>query len=172
MANEKQIKELAAHFRALGAYDPEGWARSQVQEGIPQYVRFVFLRQAWKSIIGDGDTSWIDPAIQDSKRRPRGPGAGIGPALERILAAGVKREDIAEIVRVMQWKVLFHISYQLADPGVVEYPREEMPKVNWELFEVNEAGQPLQPIDGLHESVLDTDPTGREMRPQGATRAG
>ena len=38
--------------------------------------------------------------------------------------------------------------------------------------EVDEGGQPLHPIDGLHESVLDTDPTGREMRPKGVTRAG
>jgi hypothetical protein len=47
-----------------------------------------------------------------------------------------------------------------------------MPKVNWELFEVDSTGKPLHPVDGLHESVLDTDPTGREMRPRGVTRAG
>ena len=172
MPDEQKIQEWTEHFRALGAYDPESWARSQVEEGIPQYARFVFLRQAWQSAVADGDTSWIDPQIQRAERRPRDPGAGIGPALKRMFAAGASREDITEVVRVMQWSVLADIAYQLADPGVVEYPSEEMPQVNWGLFEVDEGGQPLHPIDGLHESVLDTDPTGREMRPKGVTRAG
>jgi len=30
------------------------------------------------------------------------------------------------------------------------------------LFEVNEAGSPGRPINGLHESVLDTEPSGNE----------
>ena len=156
----------------MGAFDPELWAKSQLEEGIPQYARLVFLRQAWKHIIADGDCSWIDPLIQESERRPRDPGAGAGPALERLLAAGVAREDISDVVRVMQWHVLAGLAYQLADPGVVEYPSEEVPRVDWTLFEVDEAGKPLHPIDGLHESVLDTDPSGREMRPKGIGREG
>jgi hypothetical protein len=156
----------------MGAFDPELWAKSQLEEGIPQYARLVFLRQAWKHIIADGDTSWIDSLIQESERRPRDPGAGAGPALERLLAFGVAREDIADVVRVMQWNVLAGLAYQLADPGMVEYPSEEVPRVDWTLFEVDEDGKPLHPIDGLYESVLDTDPSGREMRPKGIGREG
>jgi hypothetical protein len=89
-----------------------------------------------------------------------------------MIAAGVSRQDIAEIVRVMQWQVLAGLAYQLSDPGVVEYPSEELPQVNWTLFEVDEDGEPLHPIDLLHESVLDTDPSGREMRPKGVDREG
>ena len=89
-----------------------------------------------------------------------------------MLAAGAQREDIAEVVRVMQWSILADIAYQLADPGVALYPNRDMRQVNWVLFEVDEEGRPLHSIDGLHESVLDTDPTGREMRPKGVTRAG
>lgn len=172
MSKEQEIQQLTEHFRALGAFDPESWASSQIEEGIPQYARLVFLRQAWLSIIVDGDTSWIELQIQMAERGPRQPGGGIGPALKRMLAAGVTREDIAEVVRVMQWSVLASIAYQLDDPGVVEYPSDETPRVNWTLFEVDDDGQPLYPIDGLHESVLDTDPTGREMRPKGITGAG
>jgi hypothetical protein len=168
----EELRRLTEHFRAMGAREPESWAKSQLDEGIPQYVRFVFLRQAWKNIIGDGATSWIDPLIQQAEQRPRDPGAGAGPALNRMLAAGASRQDIAEVVRVMQWQVLAAFAYQLADPGVVEYPSEELPQVSWALFEVNEDGEPLHPIDGLHESVLDTDPSGREMRPKGVGREG
>jgi len=41
-------KELAALFQKLGARDPDHWARSQVEEGVPQLARFLFLRQAWR----------------------------------------------------------------------------------------------------------------------------
>lgn len=172
MSKEQEIQQLAEHFRSLGAFDPEGWARSQIQEGIPQYARFVFLRQAWKSVVEVGDTAWINQQIQESEQHPHDPGAGIGPALTRLLATGASREDITEVVRVMQRSILAGLIYQLADPGIVEYPSEEMPRVNWTLFEVDEDGQPLHPIDGLHESVLDTDPTDWEMRQKGVTRAG
>jgi hypothetical protein len=36
------------------------------------------------------------------------------------------------------------------------------------LFQTDDDGQPVVPITGLHESVLDTDPTDREMRPKNA----
>jgi hypothetical protein len=172
MANEQEIQELAAHFRVLGAVNPESWASSQIKEGIPQYARFIFLRQAWGSVIADGDTSWIDPQIQAAERHPRAPGASIGPALKRLLAAGANRQDIADVVRVMQWQILARLTYQLDDSGCVDYPSKDMPQVNWQLFETDEDGSPLHPIDALHESVLDTEPTGREMRPKGITRAG
>ncbi len=38
--------------------------------------------------------------------------------------------------------------------------------VAWALAQVDDAGNVLGGIGGLHESVLETDPTGREMRPR------
>jgi hypothetical protein len=38
--------------------------------------------------------------------------------------------------------------------------------VDWGLFLIEESGVPGARIAGLHESVLETDPTGREMRPR------
>mgnify|MGYP001074943207 CR=1 FL=1 len=57
----KSYEELLAIFRKLGADDPESWARSESEEGIPQLARFVFLRQAWRNcVIDDGDLGWIE----------------------------------------------------------------------------------------------------------------
>ena len=167
--NPKYHNDLQAWtecFRALGACDPESWARSQIEESIPQYARFVFLRQAWQNVVTDGDTSWIAAEIAASEQRLQGPGASVGPALKRMLAAGVSCEDITEVVRAMQWIVLSGIAYQLDDSEVVEYPKANMPQVNWALFELDVEGRPSHPIGGLHESVLETDPTGREMAPK------
>jgi len=49
----------------------------------------------------------------------------------------------------------------LEDPGDVE---TEVKDISWCLFQTDEAGRPLAPIGGLHESVLETEPSGREMR--------
>lgn len=94
--SSRKTQVLADQFRALGAADPESWARSEVEEGIRQYARFVFLRQAWTNVIPDGDTSWIAVEVAESERHPRGPGAGIGPALTRMLAAGASPDDTGE----------------------------------------------------------------------------
>jgi hypothetical protein len=171
-ADPEELQRLASHFRSMGAQNPESWARSQLEEGIPQFARLVFLREAWGAVIGDGDTRWIKRFTDEAERRPRDPGAGIGPALKRILASGADSGDLAEVVRVMQWHVLQAIADQLDDPGVVVYPSDNTPRVKWTLFEVNDDGEPLHPIGALHESLLDTEPTGREMRPKGVTRAG
>jgi hypothetical protein len=56
--------------------------------------------------------------------------------------------------------------YLLDDPGDLE---GEVEDVYWGLVEFNENGVPIGPIAGLHESVLEMDPTGREMRPRVAT---
>src|SRR5579872_1632644 len=53
------VRELSALFRKLGARNPESWARSQLEENIPQLARFLFLRQAWKLVIDENDHGWI-----------------------------------------------------------------------------------------------------------------
>jgi hypothetical protein len=38
--------------------------------------------------------------------------------------------------------------------------------MSWGLVQLSPDGTPVAVIDGLYESVLATDPTGREMRPR------
>lgn len=83
-------------------------------------------------------------------------------ALKNAEAAGVAREDLTEIVRVKQWELLFQFCYLLEDPQIEEANAQD---ISWGLFQIDEDGVPGQYISGLHESVLETDPTGREMRP-------
>lgn len=60
----------------------------------------------------------------------------------------------------MQWQLLFSLCYLLDEPGDLE---PEVRHIAWRLFQVAEDDQPIDIIGGLHESVLDTDPTGREI---------
>lgn len=157
------LKELSDLFQRLGARDPAGWAASQLQEGIPQLERYLFLRQAWRSIVAEGDGSWIDACINESRKDPTKAYAGVGLALERLLAKGTAPEDLTDLVRGMQAQLLFHLCYLLEDPGNLE---RDVANVSWGLFKLDEQGQPTVHVNGLHESVLETDPSGREMRPR------
>jgi hypothetical protein len=158
-----RVEDLVEFFTKLGAKDPEAWARSEAEEGIPQRARFLFLRQAWKLVVDENDESWITEAEAQSKLRPNQPGATIGPALKRLSEVGAKKEDITTVVRVKQWELLVRLCYLLDDPGNVE---PEAQNVAWQLFQVDSEGRPTAAISGLHESVLETDPTGREMKPK------
>ena len=143
--NETELMEL---FARLGARDPAQWAHSQIREGIPQLARFLFLRQAWKSVVDAKDTNSIREAaaLEDNA-----PGGAIGPALRRSLAQGASAEDLTTIAGVMQWRLLSTLCYLLDDPGNVE---PEVRDIVWQLFQVDERGQPIAPMSGLHESIL------------------
>ncbi len=160
------LTELTQVFRKLGADAPEQWARSEIKEGIPQLATFVFLRQAWTNVVDEVDDSWIDRLVGDADETATGPCSAMGPALKRMLARGVARSDIVDLIRGMQYELLFALCYQLSAPGVVEFLDETMPSVQWKLFQLNERGEPSVAIECLHESVLSLDPTGREMRPR------
>ncbi|MEM9036386.1 MAG: hypothetical protein AAGD18_17435 [Actinomycetota bacterium] len=158
--DEAQLSEV---FRQFGADDPEDWARSQMQEGIPQLGRFLFLTACWSTINEDGDTAWIDRVLDEVTPDSDEPFAGTAHSIRALLAAGATRGDIAELVRTTQAEMLATFTYVLSDADVL--PGNNY--VNWALVEVDD-GQLIVPprwLGALHESVLETDPIGREMRP-------
>ena len=162
----KDEKNLAELFRELGARDPEDWAASQTSQGINHLHRFLFLRQAWARVASESDDEWIEKQVAHSKKDPRQPFAGTGHAIARMLAAGVVREDIVDLARGMQAQLLFDICYLLDDPSISEANIDDL---GWTLVETDADFEPTpETISGLHESVLGTDPTGREMRPRNA----
>lgn len=159
------LDELQDIFTRLGADDPQAWARSQHEEGINQLHRFLFLRQGWKGVCGENDDSWIDHQIAHFHGRPDEPYAGIGRALERLLALGADRRDILDLVRGTQAEALFNFSYLLSDPNLQGDEVKEVREMGWALVETDREGKPTgRGIDLLHESVLEMDPTRREMR--------
>jgi len=155
-------EELTAAFAQLGATDPEDWAASQAEEDINQLGRFLFLKGGWQAVVGDDDISWIDRLVVETPPDRGEPFDGIAHALRNLLAAGADPADLNQLVRSVQAEALFQFCYLIDDSGVVDGNTFQ----DWGLFEIDEEGHPLEPIDALHESVLETDPTGREMRPR------
>jgi hypothetical protein len=158
-----ELDELTNLFGKLGAREPEEWASSQLLEGINQLGRFLFLRQAWREVISEDDHSWIQAQIDYSAQNTGEPCSGIGQALKNLLDKGTDPQDITDVVRVMQYNLLFRLCYLLSDPGELE---PEVQHISWGLVQFDEEGEMVDSIDALHDSVLETDPTGREMRPR------
>lgn len=158
-----EVEELTKLFRKLGADDPESWASSQVNEGINQLGRFVFLREAWALVISEDDHRWIDGEIKASELSPEAPTSGTGKALKNVIDKGCDKQDISDAVRGMQYELLFRLCYLLECPDELE---QELGEFSWGLMQLDSDGQPIAYIQALHESVLGMDPTGREMRPR------
>jgi hypothetical protein len=143
------------------------WARSQLVEGIPQLAIFCFAKALWEGVISEGDTGWIGQEIEWAKSRPHDPCAQSGPALEEMLAKGVGRKAITDLVRVFPYSVLYHACSLLDGSRTVDLPVSD-----WTLLQVDEDGKPVAIIQGLHEVLLGLDPTGREMRPTESAEPG
>ena len=151
------LKDLTALFAKYGAKAPETWARSQLEEGIPQLQRFLFLRQAWSQVVHSGDEQWIQRWREAAARHPDGTNDPVAQALKTCLEKGVSAKDLIDIVRGVQAEFLFQLCYLLEDPMFTE---EELQNFSWGLFEIDQDGDPIGPrIFALHESVYETDPT-------------
>jgi hypothetical protein len=159
-----ELRSLAEIFRQAGATDPESWANSQLAEGIPQLAIFSFAKSLWNGVMPEDDDKWIDQEIEWAKSRPHDPCAQSGPALEEMLAKGVSRKAIVDLVRVFQYSALYHACSILDGSRV-----EDVPITDWTLHQVDEEGKDVAIIQGLHEVLLGMDPTGREMRPRGTS---
>lgn len=62
----------------------------------------------------------------------------------------------------MQYELLFALCYLFEDAN----PNEpELADMNFRLLHIDSKGETVGTIDALHESVLETDPSGREMCP-------
>ena len=111
-------------------------------------TRAELLNQVWTQIISANmDERWIDAAMASSERTPDAPFADLGPAPKRLLAAGAVRRDLCLLARHASYEAVFQLLYMLDDPGV-EGDDNKM----------------------LHEELLGADPSGREGRPDSATR--
>lgn len=161
-----RARSLAETFRALGADDPESWAGSEAAEDIPQLATFLLLRKMWMDAGADLDDArqWIDHLMEAYAKQPDAPFADAGPALGRMMAAGIDPNDVVSVARMVMYDTLFSAVHTL-DEGVDVDAPEGTP--GWLLIETDAEGVPTgRAIQGLHESLLSMAPGGNEGRPE------
>ncbi|MFC3715958.1 hypothetical protein ACFONC_07335 [Luteimonas soli] len=112
-------------------------------------TREELLEHLWRHVINVNlDQASLQDEIARSKRKPDAPFADTGPALERLLAAGVSPSDICLIRRESAYAAAFATLYALGDPGVDD-----------------------DNVFMLFEELLTADPSGMEGRPGSAGAA-
>lgn len=104
------------------------------------------LAHLWHQVINANlEPASLEAEIARSKARPNDPFADTGPALERMLAAGVDPQDICLIRRDAAYAATFGTLYAIGDPGVED-----------------------DNVFLLFEELLTADPSGMEGRPGSA----
>ncbi len=156
-------RRLLRRFQELGARDPQGWARSEAEEGIAQLARLSFLSGIWRKAIGSWTTfdDWIEEQVEAATRE-EAPFADAGEALSRLLDAGARRDDLQRLARWVAYVTAFDIVQQL-DEGYNPQLSEDYP--GWRLIEVVGEEPTGRDLGGLHESLFETEPLGQKGRP-------
>lgn len=141
----ESLNDLIERFRRAGCSEPESWARSEFEEGIPQYARFVFLRELWKMVAPKGSRDWLRHLELPNDD-------GKGGARRRLNESSASMDDLTELVRCAQAEVVRKVAFLLDG-----YPSDDGDgeDFTWGLFEVDHEQRPGRAIDGLHESVGD-----------------
>ncbi|MFT3823522.1 MAG: hypothetical protein QM731_06355 [Chitinophagaceae bacterium] len=164
MTNDKlnnDLESLTEVFRQAGAIDQEIWASSQIEEGINQLGRFSFLKAITSEWLKEDDVNWVDNQIEFNYSQPGDPLSQLPKALKEMLDKNVSRETIIDLIRVIQFNTLFHVCSTI-DKSI----EADTPVTNWTLYETDDDDNPNNVINGLHESLLEFDPSDKEMRPR------
>lgn len=141
----------------------------------PARSRELFLTDLWSLLIDEDDRvnghpSWIESWFRGtpSDGVPDHPTAA---ALHRMLASGTDVDDLTDVVRTMQYEIVYNVCQLLDDPallGIRTGRDPERAEPGWELIAVRTAPPPdRRPLGELHSSLAEHDPSGRGGEPRG-----
>jgi hypothetical protein len=162
-----RAEELIRRFREVGAADPEGAARDEIEGDEPQLARQLLLHHLWAEAIDPwrDDLDWIDNLADDARRDPSGPFADAGLALRRLRDAGADPRDLGLVARFVAYESVFSVLHTL-DEGYDPGREDDDPLPGWAPVERDALGHLTgRTLDGLHADLPAADPSGREGRP-------
>jgi hypothetical protein len=141
--NSERRALLTAAMLAAGCTEPKDWVRSELAEDIPQFARFLMLRDVHR--LADAVDDTLTEALYDQ------------PGLQRtldVLRAAVPRSSLDALL-LAYGKALGNGFVMALDQGPAA-PEEGMP--GWQLIETDADGAPTgRRVEGLHEDYLDFD---------------
>ncbi len=172
------LPTLTDLFRRVGAPKPESFAESEHAEGIPQFAMYIMLRTFWDRCVSSKDDSWLESRISDTRKSPSSPFQTLGHVIPKMIAAGIPREDIVDMVREIQVETMAQMLYTLDDSSVThDLELDHIPEVgdiHWgvylELCDDLGHGAPSPMSEfrmgGLDACIFYGDPENRELRPR------
>jgi hypothetical protein len=82
-------------------------------------TREEFLDHLWRNVIDAlSRDQGLDNIVANCNRFPDDAFSDTGPAIERMLAAGVSRQDLCRVMRCTAYEAVFGTLYALSEPGV------------------------------------------------------
>jgi hypothetical protein len=161
--SDVDVSRLAERLRELGIADAEELAAGVAAggEGRAWLARALIVLQIWSNVIDfrrDGVETWVENTLADE----HDPTAAFGDsarALRRILDAGAAPSDVGLLARGIAYDTAFSVLYGL-DGGLNEPNVDDL----WDLLDM-EIEELLVALNGLHESLLTGDPSGRDGQP-------
>lgn len=133
---------------------------------MPIDPRRAFVRSVWFNVPSEDDVSWVR-RISMLPPAPKEPLGDYGALVKRMLDCGLTEHEIARFAKLVGYETAHGIMYLLADPSA-GFPEINNPEnVAWTLYQIDPKTEaPIEPLSGLHEDMLELDPSGREMRPR------
>jgi hypothetical protein len=135
-----RIEALTKVFEALGADNPQKWARSHVENGIDELGRFVLLRALWMKVVEPGKL--LARAKKDKN---------VGAAVDRLM----KNADLADLDALIRVTQIFALGDVLS---VFDDPADNEEGIKWAIFRTDPKGLPLWSLDQLVNALGDAKP--------------
>ena len=153
VAEDLRRKALRRWFSLLGESDPDFACDEESESGV-YLARALLLR---------GIARCVSSGAVDRPARMEYPGGG--DALARLIAGGASKDDLRVALQAAQWESIWQLVCLLDDSlsGIDDLQAEIDDHVQWRVFRVNEDGQPVGALGGLHEDLLEVLP--RETTP-------
>lgn len=147
---------LVEQLVRLGVDDPQGTARSEIAEDIPQVAYARLERLVRVNLMSRRQTMdiWWANLQRERDRRPESRPAVVAKVIGKCLAAGVTLEELGVIVEDVAQETAHGFAYLLGDPHDDELgDPSDLP--SWALVEVSskDDGAELtgRTLDALHE---------------------
>jgi hypothetical protein len=126
----------------------------------------IFARSVWLQLPDEEDTRWVRRMAE--MPRSEQPCGDEGALIKRMLDCGLTEYEIARFAKLACYDAAFSLTYMLGDPGAgIEGMKVD--RVEWRLFQTSSAGEAREQMYGMHEFLLQLDPSGRDMRPKAAS---
>ena len=159
----EKAETMHAILTELGDEIAESTVHSEIEEGIPQLTRFILLRHLWREVIDhwrEDPEYWLGEQIKEA---PDGHFGDAGAAIQHLMELGATPGELANIARFVAATTVFSMLYQIDVDD--ESLSDNAP--GWSLVETDGEGRlTRRRLQGLYESLLTADPSGREGKPE------
>jgi hypothetical protein len=130
---QRHARELVEQFRALGAEDPESWARSQISENIPQLARFLVLDRVRRECF---EKWYARDALNSAARYDN----DFEDLLGQLREHGVRDDTIAALAHAVARQTAMDVVYIIDEGHDPNAPRHTP---SWSLQETDAKGEPM-----------------------------